>query len=85
MRAAASLQAEEAMSRAPEGHPLRVALSRAGQAIAQSDGIPLEDRHVVFLFAVEMVSLPEAVRQALRNDLGAGGKEKASQAGGEAS
>jgi len=66
-RAAMHLQEQEAKGQAPAGHPLRLALEHAlAEATMPAHG-RLTPAHVQFLFAVELTSFPDAVRQLLES------------------
>lgn len=64
-RAAGILQEREAAGEAPPGHPLENAIALALEESELPVGAVLEREHRRFLFAVELASLPEAVRALL--------------------
>lgn len=64
-RAAVHLQEQEAKGQAANGHPLRLALEHALAETTRPPQAQLTPAHMRFLFAVELTSLPEAVRQLL--------------------
>lgn len=63
MREAARLAEEERAGRAPAGPPLLTAV--AGALAALTLPAPASEQHARFLYAVELTSLPDGLREAL--------------------
>lgn len=65
MRAAASLQAEEAAGSALPGSAVEAMVRRALEDHEVPTGVRVTATHRSFLVAVQLASLPDAVRQAI--------------------
>lgn len=65
MREAARLAEEERAGRKPEGAPLQTAVTGALAALPLPEGASPDLQHARFLYAVELASLPDGVRQLL--------------------
>lgn len=65
MRAAGELQAEEKDGRRPDGHPLEVAIGVALDGYPVPPGAHAGETHRKLLVAIELASLPDAVRGVL--------------------